>query len=159
MNSIFYDQTKYPKIALQAITVPLFSIPIFCYVYALETVFVLLLAFVFILLAIGGYYMYKTQLTVELTSKGVSYTLQSFSTKKGQIPFSEIINIDVVSLDYTTKFGGWGHRKNKNGEAFIFNDGSFLHVQTAKQQYYFSISDEQKKACKRSLEQYKQEKE
>lgn len=148
-------KTKYPKTALQAIAMPLFAIPILCYVYALEIVFILLLAFVFILLAIVLYYMYKTQLTVELTSKGVSYSLQSFSTKKGQIPFSEIINIDVVSLDYISKFGGWGYRKNKNGEAFIFNDGSFLHVQTAKQHYYFSISDEQKRACKTSLEQYK----
>lgn len=153
-TSAFIDQTKYPKTALQTIMVPLFAIPICCYVYALNTVFILLLAFVFILLAIGGYYMYKTRLTVELTSKGVSYALQSFSTKTGQIPLSEIIHIEVVALDYTSKFGGWGYRKNKNGEAFIFNDGLFLHVQTAHQVYYFSISDAQKKACRNLLEQY-----
>ena len=67
---------------------------------------------------------------------------------------SQIQQITLTAFDYTTKFGGWGHRKNKNGEAFIFNDGLLLQVQTAHQMYYFSISDAQKEACQNLLAQY-----
>ncbi|MDM1043393.1 hypothetical protein HX004_01975 [Myroides sp. 1354] len=151
---LFYDQTRYPKIARLAIAIPLILILILCYTYAQETIFISLLGFVFIILIVSAYYMYKSGLVIQLSEEGVSYTLYSFSKKSNHIPLSDIQQIALTALDYTSKFGGWGYRKNKNGEAFIFNDGLFLHVQTAHQVYYFSISDAQKKACRNLLEQY-----
>jgi len=151
---IFNDQTRYPQIARLAIAIPLILIAVLGYIYAQDTIFISLLGFVFIVLVISAYYMYKSGLAIQISEEGISYTLHSFSKKENHIPLSDIQQIALMALDYTTKFGGWGHRKNKNGEAFIFNDGLFLQVQTAHQMYYFSISDAQKEICQNLLEHY-----
>lgn len=150
----FYDQTRYSQIARLAIAIPLILIAILCYAYTQETIFIALLGLVFIILLVGAYYMYKSGLAIRISEEGVSYTLNSFSKKENHIPLSDIQQIALTAFDYTTKFGGWGHQKNKNGKAFIFNDGLFLQVQTAHQMYYFSISDAQKEACQNLLAQY-----
>lgn len=146
-ETIFSDTTKYPSIVLYGIFIPLFVFPVLMYSYSTDKMLVYIFGITEFILVMSAYYMYKVRFSFELSSHGLQYTLDGFSKKQHTIPMHTIEQLSVVSLDYTTKFGGWGYRSNKNGEAFVFNDGMFLEVQTADKKVYLSISDKNKKDC------------
>jgi len=146
-KTVFTDTTKYPFVALLGLSIALLLFPVLMYYYAADKVFIYILGIVEIILLIGAYYMYMMKFTFELSPKGLRYILYGFSKKENFIAWKEITALNIIALDYTTKFGGWGNRKNKNGEAFVFNDGMFLEVETENKKYYFSISDKGKNDC------------
>lgn len=146
-KSLFTDTTKYPSLALFGLSFPLLLLPILMYCNSTDKVLIYFLSIIEVILLISTYYMYKLRFNFVLSTSGLKYKLNGFSTKEYFIPLEEIESLNMIALDYTTKFGGWGYRKNKNGEAFVFNDGMFLEVQTANKKIYLSVSDTGKAEC------------
>lgn len=147
MDKEFHDKTEYPKTAFIGILVPIFIISILLVNFYHEKLLFFILLFADLILILSAFYIYKTSLYLRISNSTVYYELNSFSIDKGEISLNDIVEIEIIPLDYISKFGGWGKRKNKNGVAYIFNDGSFLRIQTSKQIYYFSISDKKKNEC------------
>ncbi|MDR2223328.1 MAG: hypothetical protein LBE34_11410 [Flavobacteriaceae bacterium] len=147
MEKKFCDETNYPKIALVMTLVFMFILCYSLYVNYDNKIFFLLLLSVFIIIIIAAFWIYTTSLIINLSKKGIAYELKSFFTEKNFIPMEDIIQIELVSLDFTTRFGGWGKRKHKNEIAYIFNNNFFLEIKTLSQVYYFSISDNKKEEC------------
>lgn len=146
-ETTFSDSTGYPSIALYGMVFSLLVFLVLMYYYATDKMLVYFFGVVELVLLASAYYMYKVRFNFELSTDGLHYTLDGFSKKQNTIPMYDIEKLSIVSLDYTTKFGGWGNRKNKNGEAFVFNDGMFLEVQTVDKKLYLSISDKKKNDC------------
>ena len=147
MKEEFYDKTEYPKEAFIAILIPILVFPFLLLYFYQEKVLFYILIFITLILIVSAFSMYKTALSITISKDGVFYQLKSFSKENGEISFNNIQHIKVVKLDYKSKFGGWGKRKNRNGIAYIFNDVLFLEIQTFDQVYYFSISNKKKEEC------------
>lgn len=152
MEKEFHDKTEYPKTAFIGILVPIFIISILLVNFYHEKLLFFILLFADFILILSAFYIYKTSLQLSISNTVFCYELNSFSKEKGEISLNDIVAIEIIPLDYITKFGGWGKRKNKNGTAYIFNNGYFLKIKTSNNVYYFSISDNKKNECSAFLQ-------
>lgn len=155
MEKEFCDQTKYPKIALIILIVFVAILAYLLYTNYQDKMFFFIFLSVFVIFIVSALWIYMTSFSINISGGGVMYELKSFSTEKKYIPFEDILQITLVPLDFTTKFGGWGKRKNKNEIAYIFNDGYFLEIKTPTNIYYFSISDDKKDECLKFIDTLK----
>lgn len=147
MEKEFQDKTQYPKTAFIGILIPIFIISILLVSFYNEKLLFFILLFAELVLILSAFYIYKTTLYLSISNTDFYYELNSFFKDKEKILLKDISEIELIPLDYISKFGGWGKRKNKNGIAYIFNDGYFLKIQTSNNVYYFSISDKKKNEC------------
>ncbi len=130
---------KYPKNSF-IIIIPI-AIVLFLLLFANDTGFQLFLGLVLFILLTTLLYLIIAEFELEVNQAGVYYQIKPFG-KKQFIPEKNILNKEIVSIDFIGMFGGWGIRKKKGKKAYIFNDGKFLLVKTTKTDYYFSINDE-----------------
>lgn len=147
MEKEFQDKTQYPKTAFIGILIPIFIISILLVSFYNEKLPFFILLFAELVLILSAFYIYKTTLYLSISNTDFYYELNSFFKDEEKILLKDISEIELIPLDYISKFGGWGKRKNKNGIAYIFNDGYFLKIQTFNNVYYFSISDKKKNEC------------
>ena len=143
----FQDKTEYPKIAFIGILIPILIISILQVNFYSDKILFYILLFVNLILILSAFYIYKTSLNLRISDTVFYYELNSFSKEREEISLKDILEIELIPLDYISKFGGWGKRRNKNGTAYIFNDGYFLKIKTSNNVYYFSVSDNKKNEC------------
>lgn len=135
MEKEFQDKTQYPKTAFIGILIPIFIISILLVSFYNEKLLFFILLFGELVLILSAFYIYKTTLYLSISNTDFYYELNSFFKDKEKFLLKDISEIELIPLDYISKFGGWGKRKNKNGIAYIFNDGYFLKIQTSNNVY------------------------
>ncbi|MCP1997455.1 hypothetical protein [Flavobacterium sp. HSC-61S13] len=143
----FYDRSKYPKIAFLMICGPILIITFLLFIFYQDIYLFYILLVTNLILLISAWRIYSTALALRITDEGIFYQLIPSDKSEQLLPLSSVLSIDLIPLDYTTKFGGWGKRSRKNDIAYVFNDGMFLKIVTSTKTYYFSVSDAQKAAC------------
>lgn len=93
------------------------------------------------------------QLKTKITKDGIEVNIQPFSIYKKTITWKEVKKIEVVKYSALKEYGGWGYRRNSNGNAInpsgdkgikvFFNNGKHLLIGTRKpdeaQQFLKSI--------------------
>ncbi len=133
------NNQKYPKSSF-IIIIPI-AIVLFLLLFSDDIGFQLFLGLVLFILFASLLYLIIAKFQLEVSPEGIYYQIKPFG-KRQFIPEKNILNKEIVSIDFIGIFGGWGIRKKKGKKAYIFNDGKFLLVKTDKTDYYFSINDE-----------------
>lgn len=132
------ESQKYPR-SSYIIIMPI-AIILLLFLFATDIWLQLFLGLTLIILFLSLFYLMFAKFKIELSNDGILYSLTPFG-KKQHIPKEAIKNIQITTFDFIGTFGGWGVRKRKGKKAYIFNDKSFLVVETSDTEYYFSIKN------------------
>lgn len=90
--------------------------------------------------------LYNTRLELNMYADRLEFRFLPFKRRWQTIPYTQIENMQIITVDPVSELGGWGARKSKKyGKAYVTKSDTGLWLFTHDGgKYFFSISDSKK---------------